>query len=181
MSPNCSGSGSGVARSPPSRADESARRGQAALAHDVFISYSHNDKAVADAVCHRLEDASIRCWIAPRDIEAGTAWDNAVVNAVTATQDVVVIFTASSNASRQVLNEVAAALDAGATVIPFRIEDTEPTGALRLHLGRVHWLDAFSPWEPHIDRLIDSVSRTLPGRQHREIAASRRGEDGADK
>lgn len=147
------------------------------MAHDVFISYSQADKAVADAVCHRMEAAGIRCWIAPRDIAHGKTWDNAVVDAVTAAEVVVVIFSASANASRHVLDEVAAALNAGATVIPFRIEDIAPTGALLLHLGRVHWLDALSsPWEPHIDRVIESVSRNLP--QSPERAARDGGEAG---
>lgn len=38
------------------------------MAHDVFISYSHEDKAIADAICHKLESVRIWCWIAPRDI-----------------------------------------------------------------------------------------------------------------
>jgi hypothetical protein len=41
------------------------------LAHDVLISYSVTDKGAADAVCHRLEAARIRCWIAPRDVGFG--------------------------------------------------------------------------------------------------------------
>ena len=38
---------------------------------DVFVSHSLKDKAIAEAVCSRLEAAKIRCWIAPRDIPAG--------------------------------------------------------------------------------------------------------------
>ncbi len=133
------------------------------MAHDVFISYSQHDKAVADTVCHRMEAAGIRCWIAPRDIAHGKTWDDAVVDGITAASLLVVIFSAAANASRSVLDEVATALDAGVTVIPFRIEDIRPTGALRLHLGRVHWLDALTPpLEAHIDRLIDSIKRNLP-------------------
>src|SRR5665648_437323 len=37
--------------------------GGSRVAHDVFISYSHRDKAVADAVCAGLEAARIRCWV----------------------------------------------------------------------------------------------------------------------
>ena len=33
------------------------------LAHDVFISYSREDKLAADAACATLEAAGIRCWI----------------------------------------------------------------------------------------------------------------------
>jgi hypothetical protein len=44
------------------------------MTHDVFISYSSLDKAVADAACAALEAYGIRCWIAPRDIVPGKEW-----------------------------------------------------------------------------------------------------------
>ena len=40
------------------------------MAHDVFISYSHEDAFVAQAVCAKLEEKQIRCWYAPRNINA---------------------------------------------------------------------------------------------------------------
>jgi TPR repeat protein len=139
------------------------------LAHDAFISYSQHDKVIADAVCHRMEAAGIRCWIAPRDIAHGKTWDDAIVDAITAANLLVVIFSAAANASRSVLDEVATALDAGVTVIPFRIEDIRPTGALLLHLGRVHWLDALTPpIEAPIDQLIESAKRNLPATKKNE-------------
>ena len=133
------------------------------MAHDVFISYSATDQRAANAVCHRLEAAGIRCWIAPRDVGFGKDWGLSIVEAIGEAKLVVVIFSAAANASRHVLDEVGTALDAGATVIPFRIEDIRPTGALRLHLNRLHWLDALSPpLDQHIDRLIESAKRNLP-------------------
>lgn len=44
------------------------------MAHDIFISYSTQDKAVADAVCATLEKNKIRCWIAPRDVIPGMSY-----------------------------------------------------------------------------------------------------------
>src|ERR1700731_1207280 len=82
------------------------------------------EQVAADAICHRLEEADLRCWIAPRDVGYGKSWDNAIVEAITAAKLMIVVFSAAANASRHVLNEVATALDVGATVIPFRIEDT---------------------------------------------------------
>jgi len=132
------------------------------MAHDIFISYSHEDKTVADAVCHRLEASGVRCWIAPRDVEVGKDWDEAILDAITATRIAVIVFSAAANASRHVKNEVAAALNANSIIFPFRIEDVPPTGALRLHLGRTHWLDAITPpIETHIDTLIRSAARVL--------------------
>jgi hypothetical protein len=51
------------------------------MAHDVFISYSNQDKAVADAVCAMLEASKIRCWIAPRDVPPGQPWPAAIIRA----------------------------------------------------------------------------------------------------
>ena len=132
------------------------------MAHDVFISYTIADKAAADAVCHRLEEAGIRCWIAPRDVGFGD-WGASIVEAIGEAKLFVMILSGAANASPNVLDEVVTALDAGAIVIPFRIEDIRPTGALRLRLSRLNWLDALSPpLDQHIDNLIEITKRYLP-------------------
>jgi hypothetical protein len=115
------------------------------LAHDVFISYTIADKAAADAVCHRLEEAGIRCWIAPRDVGYGRDWAASIVKAIGEAKLFVLIFSAAANASPNVFDEVTTALHAGATIIPFRIEDIFPTDGMLLRLSRLHWLDALSP------------------------------------
>ena len=48
----------------------------------VFISHSNKDKAIADAICEHLESAGARCWIAPRDIEAGTEWTEGIMRGI---------------------------------------------------------------------------------------------------
>ncbi len=72
------------------------------------------------------------------------------------------VFSKSSNQSKRVLEEVFFAVTEGKTVIPFRIENLDPTGAMRLHLSMLHWLDAYQPsWHAHLERLIESVSAEL--------------------
>ena len=39
------------------------------MEHRVFISHSSADRHFASAICHYWEEAGIRCWIAPRDID----------------------------------------------------------------------------------------------------------------
>jgi hypothetical protein len=136
------------------------------MAHDAFISYQQRDKAVADAICHRMEAANIRCWIASRDVRGGENWDDAIVSAIKEAKLVVVVFSAAANASRHVLNEVTIALDSGDVVIPFRIEDIRPSGGMSLQLARVNWLDALTPpLEAHIDRLVESARLNLLPRE----------------
>src|SRR5262247_1823569 len=76
------------------------------MAHDVFISYSHVDKATADAACATLERAGIRCWVAPRDITPGDEWGAAIIKAIDQCRAIVLIFSSSANNSRQIRREV---------------------------------------------------------------------------
>lgn len=75
------------------------------MAHDVFVSYSSKDKAVADAVCAKLESQKVRCWIAPRDVPAGQTWAAAIVNAIRTSRALVLVLSAGSNNSAQVVRE----------------------------------------------------------------------------
>ena len=130
------------------------------MAHDVFISYSSQDKPVADRVCHALEEKGQRCWIAPRDIPYGAEWQDAIIDALTRAGAMVLIFTRNTNESAHVRREVAAALEAGAIVIPFRTEEATPQGALRYNLINLHWMDAISPpLEAHIEGLIATLEK----------------------
>lgn len=135
------------------------------MAHDVFISYSNEDKPVADAVVAGLENKEIRCWFAPRDVIPGTSWGDAIVDAIEASQTMVVILSQNSNRSRQVIREVERAVDSGVVIIPFRIDHIDPTGAMALFLSTEHWLDALTPpLEKHIERLGRTIQLFLSER-----------------
>ncbi len=130
--------------------------------HDIFISYSSNDKIVADAVVSALENRGIRCWYAPRDIKAGTDWGESITNAISDCALMLLIFSESSNRSKRVLDEIYYSISEGKTILPFRIENLDPSGAMRLHLSSRHWLDAYDPsWEAHINKLIDTATSNL--------------------
>ena len=62
------------------------------MEHDVFISYSSQDKVAADAICHILEQNEVRCWIAPRDIPAGAEYGDLIDEAIKHCRIVVVLF-----------------------------------------------------------------------------------------
>ena len=76
------------------------------MAHDVFISYPSKDKPVADAACATLESSGVRCWIAPRDVSPGVAYAESLVNGLSNSRLMVLVFSANSNRSPQVLREV---------------------------------------------------------------------------
>ena len=128
------------------------------MSHDLFISYSTMDKPTADAVCAALERAGIRCWMAPRDILPGRIWGEAIIDAIRHSSLMVVVFSSSSNASAQVLREIERAVSKGIAILPFRIENVEPSGSMEYFLATPHWLDAITP---PLDRHIQSMVRTV--------------------
>jgi TIR domain len=132
------------------------------MAFDVFISYPHQDKAMADAACAKLEAEGIRCWIAPRDIAPSADWAASIVGAIDSCRVMVLIFSGHTNRSRQVSREVQQAFDGEKTVVPFRIENVNPEKSLRYYMGSVHWLDALTPpVEQHLQKLASAVQAIL--------------------
>jgi hypothetical protein len=132
------------------------------MAHDVFISYSSKDKTYGDATVAILERRGIRCWMAPRDIVAGGDWGNSIIEGIKASRLMVLIFSAHSNSSDQVKREVERAASYGLAIIPFRIQDIQPSGALEYFLASSHWLDALTPpVEAHLERLADNIKYLL--------------------
>lgn len=132
------------------------------MAHDVFVSYSSKDKVIADSVVASLEKNNIRCWYAPRDIKPSDDWGDAISNAISKSKVFLLVFSGNANQSRHVLDELIVAIAEEITILPFRIENLEPKGAMRLHLSSWHWLDAYDPsWEAHIMNLIKNVSGIL--------------------
>jgi hypothetical protein len=132
------------------------------MAHDVFVCYSSEDKTIANAACAKLESAGIRCWMAPRDPIAGIPYGRQLVEAITATRVVLLIFSGNTNRSEHVLRELEVASDSGKIIVPFRIENVVPSGDLRYYITRVHWLDAMSPpMEARLNELVTLMQRLL--------------------
>jgi tetratricopeptide (TPR) repeat protein len=128
------------------------------MAHDVFISYASRDKPVADAVCAALESHKVRCWIAPRDVLPGKKYADAIAEAISGSRLLVLVFSDHSNRSYDVMSEVGCAFRKQITILPFRIDETAPTGGMDYYLGVVHWLDALTPpLERHLRTLAEKV------------------------
>jgi hypothetical protein len=132
------------------------------MAHDVFVSHSVKDKAVADAIVARLEADSVTCWIAPRDVVPGADWGESIIDAIESSRIMILIFSRSADASSQIKREVERAVNKGVYIIPFRVDDIPPTKSLEYFISTSQWMDAFSPpLERHVDNLAKTVKAVL--------------------
>jgi len=138
-----------------------------ALAHmsgHVFISYSSGDKVVADRICASLEGAGHRCWIAPRDIEPGADYPAAIIQGLQLARAVVVVVSAASVASPNVLSEIGHAFGEKKTIIPFRLSNVVLPSNFDYFLSLSQWLDAHDGCtSQNLARLTEAVSEAMSG------------------
>lgn len=128
----------------------------------VFISHSNKDQEVAEAALAKLEANGIKCWIAPRDILAGTGYARAIIQAIRKCPIMVFIFSAISNNSQYVIRELDSAIDENIKIIPFRIENVQPSDSIKFYIKTAHWLDAFpEPKDEHFEELAKAVKQHL--------------------
>ncbi len=126
---------------------------------DLFISHCTQDAEAAHAVRAACEAAGLSCWIAPRDIAAGSEWAEAIVGALRDAGIVVLIHSAAANASPMVRREIDIAANARKPILPVRIDGAMPGQALQFYLSNTHWFDASPPIAPHLPRLIEAIAR----------------------
>lgn len=134
------------------------------MTHNVFISYSTHgkDKAVADAICKKLEDMQIGCWIAPRDVLPGMEWAEAIVDAIDKSKILILVLSVDSNDSPQVIREVGRAVSKGIPIISFRVDNTVVSKAMDYFISSHQWLDAQKPpIKKHLQKLANTTKKFL--------------------
>jgi len=132
------------------------------MTRDVFISHAGDDASVAVEVCALLEKRGLKCWMAPRDVDAGSVWDEAILDAIETSRVFLLILSKSANDSQYVKNEVNRAFSQRKPIVTFRLEDVIPGRSLELYLARHHWTDAFPPpLAARVERLATSIAALL--------------------
>ena len=127
------------------------------MAERIFISFSSTDQIKASAICEELERNGLRCWISSRDVPPGDNYQAAIVQALQSAKALVLIFSSHTNASQEVSKELSLASALKLQVIPVRIEDVMPQGALRYELATRQWVNAFDAWGAAVSELVASL------------------------
>ena len=114
------------------------------MAWDVFISYSSKNALIADALKHSLEATGVRSFKAPDNILPGQVWEEAIAEAIINSRAMILVWSAQSQVSDQVKRELTLAVNSSKIIIPYKIDDIEPTGTFAYYLTNTHWLDAMN-------------------------------------
>jgi hypothetical protein len=131
--------------------------------HGIFGLEREAHSGEVDKINAVPSSAGIRCWIAPRDVPAGMNWPSAILDSISQSRLMVLIFSSHAIESKDVQREVAHAFRNDVIVIPLRIENVQPSGDMAYFISTTHWLDAMtSPLESHLHRLCQNVAALLP-------------------
>ncbi len=129
------------------------------MAHQVFVSYATEDAEAAAAVCALLEADGIGCWIAPRDVKAGTDYAASIMSAIRNSELALLVFSVHSNASPYALREVERAVAHGRPALGIRIDDAHPNPSVEYYLDE--WIEAPQGIESRHKEIIDKVRQRL--------------------
>lgn len=143
------------------RPDGSASEfGAGGIPSTVFIAHASEDFGLAEQVCRLLELDGIGCWIAPRNVRPGHEYADEILDGIETTAVMVLLLSGPANGSLFVKREVERAISKGKVVIPFRIENVEPSRSLEFFISSHQWIDA---WAPPLDYKVHILAAAIRG------------------
>lgn len=141
---------------------------------DIFLSYRRSDQELVRALVAAMEAKGLRVWW-DNKIGGGEDWRDSIVENLTESSVLVILFSEDCNGSRQLRKELAVADHMDKTIIPVLIEDTQPKGHFLYELSSRNWIQAHPDPMKKLDRLVDNlvaVVGSLQNTKTREISTS---------
>ena len=131
--------------------------------HTVFISHSVKDKdqEAANCIYDYLERNGIKCFMDKRDLVPGKSFPEQLTEAIERGRVFILVFSANSDVSDAVQNEVGIARNSKIPIIPVRIEEAMPK-KLAIFIITCQWLDAFPPpIDRHLPSLVNAIKKHI--------------------
>jgi hypothetical protein len=133
----------------------------AGAGHHIFISYASKDQELADRIVREIEHRGLTCWISSRDIRPGADFQSSIVAALEHAGIVLLLFSHNANISSEVPKELSLASSRRKPIIPARIEDILPTGALAYQLTHAQFIDLFRNFDNRLNELCTYLAEML--------------------
>lgn len=127
----------------------------------VFISHSSKDRGAAYLLMEAIERRGYPCWISSRDVRGN--YQAEIVKAITNCPAMILLFSQNANQSDEILKEISLASKNRKVVIPVRIEDVLPTGAMEYELTTRNWIDFFKNRDKALDRVVEHLEMLTDG------------------
>src|SRR5258708_3580343 len=119
-----------------------------------FISYAHQDEALAQRLYKDLQDKGVRCWFAPHDLQPGTRYRKGFEDAIYLHDRVLLLLSTHAVQSNWVAHEVETVLELGVLeqrelLFPIRLDEAvmHTTEAWAARLRGTRHIGDFTAWQ----------------------------------
>lgn len=119
----------------------------------AFVSYSRSDSEFAKRLVGDLKSQGVQVWLDQIDIRGGARWDAEIEKALDGSKEVLVILSAASVESQNVLDEINLALDEGKSIIPVLKNDCRVPFRIR----RLQYVDFRSDYADGLRSLLNAL------------------------
>lgn len=123
----------------------------------TFFSYSRSDSVFVIKLAKDLRDAGVTIWLDQLDIKAGSHWDSSIETALESAQNMIVVLSAESVKSNNVMDEVSFALESGKTVIPVFLSEC----ATPFRLRRLQRIDFTCDYQTGLNQLLEVLGHPV--------------------
>ena len=123
------------------------RRRSKSFGKPVFVSFCSADKDCVKDLVDRIVRNGFDCWCSLHDVPPGDDYAVLIPKAIKESRLLLLVASKAAYASKDCEKEVKLANDNGKLIVPYRIEDVKPGGAMEYHLASVQHVDGFGDEE----------------------------------
>lgn len=128
---------------------------------DVFISHSSVNATIAFSICEFLENAGLKCWIAPRNVNGGR-YSKEIIDGLKHSQVFLLLCSSASNSSSHVISELDVAFNSKKVIIPFCLDSEEMSEEFSYYLAGIHRIVGYPKPSDSYEELKEKIISKIP-------------------
>lgn len=109
---------------------------------DVFLSYAHEDEAIATRLRDELTNIGLKVWHDRQRIDPGSNPHDRIARGIRESKAVIVVCSSAVAESKYVHHECTFAFEQNKPITPYRIEDIKLTEQIEFFTAGVQWINA---------------------------------------
>jgi O-acetyl-ADP-ribose deacetylase (regulator of RNase III) len=127
------------------------------MEHEVFVSYSRKDSAVAQGLCKVLDSIGVPYWIDTKSISAGEDYKRKIVRAIRQATFFIFLSSVNSNVSPNVLKEMQLAVKEQKRIVPIKLDNSPYDDAIEYDISSLDFIDFSSGPEAAAQKLRNTI------------------------
>ena len=127
--------------------------------HDVFISYSRKDSAIAEKICKAFDQVDVTYFIDREKIGGTANYFLKIADGIDNSKIMLLLASANSYKSKYVSKELQYAFEQEIVVLPYSLDDTLPPKDFKMLLISANWHNFNN--DPIVPKLLTSIAELL--------------------